>query len=255
MAVSVLVPYRPDGAERDRNWRYIQAAYTAFHPDWEIVVGRSPDGPFNRSAGILDAASRANGTVFVVADADVWVDCTDAVAECETWALPHCMLHRLSEASTRKVLAGADWRGLELSTDNHQDRRPYRVKPCGACVVITRDVLYDVPPDIRFAGWGGEDQAWSFALHLLVGRPWYGFGDLVHLYHPPQERLNRKVGTHEGQRLLNRYRSARVDPDRMRALIAEGVALWPSQTGSTSPARSSTSTPTTKPRPTMTATS
>jgi hypothetical protein len=162
-SVSVLVPWRPGCPHRDAAWAWVQSRYALEHPDWELITGACAPGPYNRSEAILDAASRAAGEVFVVADADVWVDPQLAVERVGAagWAIPHWHLHRLARESTELVLAGADWRGLPLSTDNPQDSRPYKGHETGTLVVIRRDVLTDIPPDPRFVGWGHEDDAWA----------------------------------------------------------------------------------------------
>lgn len=228
MTVSVLVPWRSGCPHREAAWAWVQQQYATHHPGWEIIPGACAPGPYNRAEAILNAFETAAGDVLVVADADVWCDPQAAVDHAATrgWAIPHRYLHRLSEASTADVLAGADWRGLPLSTDNTQDRRPYVGHETGTLVVLTRDVLSVVPPDVRFVGWGSEDDAWAAALHTLVGKPWRGRDDLVHLWHPPQARQTRVVGNQESYALLRRYKRARNDPAAMRALMSE-VDPWP----------------------------
>lgn len=223
MNVSVLIPTGGTCPHRAAALRWVTDRYTAEFPDWEIVYGDgvTPDG-YSRSRAILDAARMASGDMFLVADGDVWCDPLNAVqaARESGWAVPHLLLHRLSRESTEQVLAGADWRGLPLSTDNKQDSRPYKGNETGTMVAIRADVLADVPPDPRFVGWGQEDQAWALALRCLVGVPWRGGEDLVHLWHPPQPRASRVTGTKAGKELLSRYRKARKPAD-MRALIEE----------------------------------
>lgn len=224
MTVSVVIPVGGNCPHRAVALRWVTDRYRTEHPDWEIVTasGDTPGG-FSRSQGILKAARQASGAVLLVADGDVWCDATNATqAAVEAgWAIPHRLLHRLSAESTELVLAGADWRGLPLSTDNPQDSRPHAASPTGAMVAIRRDVLLDVPPDPRFVGWGQEDQAYAYALRCLVGQPWTGSEDMVHLWHPPQPRRSRVVGSDAGKQLKRRYQAARPDPAVMRALIEE----------------------------------
>lgn len=229
MTVSVVVPWSPGCPHRERAWEFVRARYDGL----EIVTGDSPPGPYNRSAAIVNGARRASGDVLLIADADVFLagELDQVVAEATRagWAVPHLLLHRLSPESTDRVLAGADWRGLPLSTDNAQDRRPYKGNETGTMVAVRRDVLLEVPPDVRFVGWGSEDQAWAMALHSIVGAPWRGGDDLVHLWHPPQPRMTRVVGTEENRRLLNRYRRARQSVAAMRSLVDEvEVSAWTS---------------------------
>ncbi len=221
MNVSVVVPWVAGDPWRAQAWAWVKARFA--ETQWEVVTGTCLDGPFNRSAAILDGARHASGDVFVVADADVWCDPTEAVERATEngWAVPHTLIHRLSKESTVQVLTGSDWRGLPLSEDNPQDSKPYRGNETGTLVVLARDVLFDVPPDPRFVGWGQEDQAWGMALRTLVGAPWRGPDDLVHLWHPPQPRQSRVVGSSANMDLLRRYQAARRRPDAMRSLVDE----------------------------------
>lgn len=225
MTVSVVVPYRSGCPYRDAAYAWVRAKYET--RGWEVVTGASPEGPFSRSAAILDAAHNSSGQIVVVADADAWCDgvtrAVDVVTGGAPWAMPHRLIHRLSPESTDLVLAGADWRGLPLSTDNIQDSRPYRGHETGTLVVFQRDVLFDVPPDPRFVGWGQEDDAWACALRVLVGHAWRGSADLVHLWHPEQPRESRRIGNQANRELWWRYRAAR-SRGAMRALIDERTA-------------------------------
>lgn len=224
MNLSILVPWTPGCPHREAAWRHVRATYASEFPQAEILTGNgdTPSG-YSRSRAILDAFGRSTGQVCLVADADVWCHPGLAILAAidSGWAIPHTLIHRLSDDSTAKVLAGAAWRGLPLSTDNRQDRRPYKGKETGTLVALRRDVLGSVPPDPRFVGWGQEDEAWGMALRRLIGPPWRGDDDLVHLWHPPQPRLSRTVGTAENLALLGRYRQARRDPEAMRSLIEE----------------------------------
>jgi hypothetical protein len=225
MTVSVLVPWRAGCPHREKAWHWVQARYAVEHPTWGIITGACADGPYNRAEAILDAASRSSSDILVVADADVYVDPGPAVEHAveHGWAIPHTLIHRLSRESTDQLLASDDpeWRRLELSTDNKQDSRPYKGHETGTLVVLRRDVLVEVAPDVRFVGWGQEDDAWALALNTLIGRPWRGTADLVHLWHPAPPRMSRGIGNKTGLALLARYRRARRQPDAMRLLLEE----------------------------------
>ena len=225
MTVSVVFPWRPGCLWRERSFNWVRDRYAATHPSWEVVIGESPQGLFSRSAAILDGARRASGDVLVVADADVWCDPADAVERVtETgWSVPHTLIHRLSEESSDLFMGGFPLDELELDQSNRQDRKPYRGNETGTLVVLAREVLFDVPPDPRFVGWGQEDNAWGAALNTLVGKSVRLGADLVHLWHPPQERQTRVVGNPEGQALWRRYQKAARRPEAMRALLAEAA--------------------------------
>lgn len=228
MRVSVLVPFTAGTCPfRDRAWEWVSDQYATVFPRWEIVVGEGwTEGGYSRTQAILDAEGRATGDVLVVADADVWCHPGLAVLRAaeDGWAVPHRLIHRLSDESTAKVLWGHRWKGLPLSTDNPQDAKPYRGNDTGTLVVIRRDVFEKAPPDPRFVGWGQEDEAWGTALRTMVGPAWRGDDDLVHLWHPPQVRKTRVVGNEANRALRRRYTAARHDRDAMSALIEEAKA-------------------------------
>lgn len=224
MTVAVVALWSPGCPHRERNWDWLKAKLEAAHPDWPIVVGEHHGKLYSRTQAMLDGARKTDADVLVFTDADVWTDglpaAVDHVGD-TGWSVPHRLIHRLSADSTEQVLAGHDWRGLPLSTDNAQDARPYRGHEGGTLLVVTRGAFQIAPPDPRFVGWGSEDDALALALRTLVGEPWRGTDDLVHLWHPPQERRSRVVGTSGNKKLLERYRRAARDPRQMLDLMDE----------------------------------
>ena len=84
--VSVLVPWR-ETPDRAPLWAYLRAKWTSTFPNWEIIEGSCPDGPWRKGLAVADALTRARGDVLVVADADVW---TDGVAEAVSTNSPSC---------------------------------------------------------------------------------------------------------------------------------------------------------------------
>ena len=228
MTVAVVVPWSDSGCDfRRRNWEWVRDRLGAEFPDWEVVVGESSPGPFNRSEAILDGVARTDAEVLVVYDADVWFprglgDSVEQVVRHGGWAVPHWHLRRLSEDATEMVL-----RGEPFGPDLGLDQRPYKGNATGTLVVVERGLLWKVPPDVRFVGWGQEDEAWGAALERLAGKPWRGGSDLYHLWHPPQERMNRAEGNPAGVALRKRYDRTARNRAGMIALLAESRALWP----------------------------
>lgn len=214
----------PPCEHRQAAWLWLQVQLAEHHPGWPVVVGADHSPLYSRTRAILDGCSKIDADVYVILDADVWVDNlaeTARAAEVHGWAIPHKLLHRLHRDSTALVLGGADWRGLPLSDDNEQDQRPYVGHEAGTILAVRSDVLETAPPDPRFEGWGSEDDAWSILLNGLVGPPWRGRADCVHLWHPAQPRMNRRVGTAANAALLARYRKVRRDKGALRHLVAE----------------------------------
>jgi hypothetical protein len=226
VSVAVIVPWR-DSVERQPLWDFVRHRLEVDYPEWPIVAAGCDDGPFSRAECIVRGALSVDADVLVVSDADVVLngDLREAVEAAERrltgWAVPHWHLRRLSEQSTRRVLAGADFEAsLPLA------ERAYKGNETGTLVVLRKSVLLDVPPDVRFRGWGQEDEAWGAALRRLVGPPWRAAADLYHLWHPPAERMTRAVGNAAGQALMQRYGVAARSAPYMRELVNESKAMW-----------------------------
>ncbi len=228
-SVSVIVPWRDPDPHRERIWAWLFQKFEA-HPDWQIVLATDGlEGEFSRSRAIMNGVRQSFGDVIVVSDADVWseglVGAVDAVRGGAKWAIPHRLVHRLTEAASERVIAGED-PAVFLDDAAAHDEQPYRGRPCGGLVVLPRAIAERIPPDARFVGWGGEDDAWALALKTLAGRPWRGEAPLWHLWHPPQPRLSRSVGSEANIGLVSLYAQAMGNERRMRQLIDQAQAAY-----------------------------
>lgn len=219
--VEVVLPWRGGCERRERALDWVVGRYSQEHPDWCLSIAEAAQSPHWIKAEAVTPAIEAadRDSIVIVADADVFTEglaaAVEAVREGAPWAVPHDAVFRLTEEATEKVLTGADWRGREL------DQPPYRGYWGGGVVAAPRETLLDIPLDPRFVGWGQEDHSWGIALTYLAGEAWRGHADLVHLWHPPQERLTRKIGSAEGKALWKRYLAARSDLGQLRQIIEE----------------------------------
>lgn len=219
MAIDVVIPWLGGCEHRERALAWVWARLLELGAELRLAPG--PD-PWSKGAAILDGLKASSAEIVVVHDADVWTDglaeAISRVSDGAAWAVPHGNVHRLTESGTAAVLDGDDWREQPLA------QRAYHGLFCGGIVVGARDVLLDAPPDPRFLGWGHEDEAWDIALHALAGRPWRGDAPLVHLWHPPQERRDRRFGSQANWNLRRRYLKARRSPETIRSIISEAIA-------------------------------
>lgn len=216
-SVEVLIPWLPGCPHRDRALRWVLWRYDSLHPDWTVTLAEG-EQPWSKGTALSPALARSEAEIVVVADADVWTDATEAVNQVQAgdqWAIPHKGVHRLTQESTTQLLAGAIWEDLEL------EQHPYRGVAGGGVLAAPRATLLHLPLDARFVGWGQEDESWGYALETLLGPPWRGKEPLVHLWHPPQQRITRARGSIEGWRLRCRYVRAKRDPAEMLALVKE----------------------------------
>lgn len=222
--ISVLIPYSLGCPYRTRALEWVVGQWQAEAPDAEIILGRCPDGPWRKAAAVRDAVDRSHGEVLVISDADVscgrTIEAVRLVAAGSAWAVPHVMVYRFSESATERILDGADpaaiYREQGALVESHQGRFG------GGIVVLTRDAYEMCPMDPRFAGWGGEDESWGHAIDTVLGKGRRLDGHLWHLWHPPQERLSRNVGSEANDVLRGRYQRARWDAEAMRELLDSG---------------------------------
>jgi hypothetical protein len=215
MSVRIIIPFLGGDPDRERNLRWVLDRL-----DYPVTIAPGAK-PWSKGAALYPAILACEAEIVVVHDADCWTDglgaAVSAVAATDgpAWAVAHDRVHRLSRDATARLIAGADWRGLAL------DRPVYEGMAGGGIVCARRDVLLDAPMDPRFLNWGGEDESWGTALWGLHGPCWRGQADLVHLWHPPQPRINRRIGSERNWALCLRYKEARRDPAAMRELVGE----------------------------------
>ena len=222
LRVSVIIPYREGGAERERAFAHVRGLYARHYPTWEITTAPGPEGEFSRAGAICDAAAHATGDVIVVADADVWCDtigeAVAKVADGATWADPaQAHVVRMTEAATLAAYAG---RGL---CAEGAPQGGHRRVACGGMVALSREALVRCLPDRRFVGWGAEDHAWEAELVRMYGAAarLSAPAPLWHLWHPPGPR----AVSAENRRLLEEH-LGKAPPARPRVVILADVRTW-----------------------------
>lgn len=206
--VPVLVPFRSDGAARQKNWEMIRAEVWG---DSNLIVGEdNPEGAFNRSLALNRASDQAGDwDVVVIADADSFTD-------------PHKVAEAVEVAKeTRKlVFPFTGWFNVEsdeipsfMKTGQVEPRQNRKVNPLSnsALMVVPREVWNAVNGfDEHFVGWGYEDMAFIQAVKVLTGEPIRFPGYVYHMEHPrPPEDLPTPV---KGPQFLyneNRFKSYR----------------------------------------------
>lgn len=224
--VAVVVPFRPDRAERDVAFDWVRRRYEALHPDWEFVVGDCPDGEQWRKGLAVEAALlKTKAATLVIADADVFVDpealrqAVDAVQNQRSeWVVPHRKVKRLDRGSSEEVL-GLD--PAEVGTPERQvlARAEYEGYAGGGLVVVDRadyEASGGIPP--VFYGWGAEDECLAVVLDTLLGLHTRLDFDLWHLWHSPARRM-RHTSYRANRATLRLYLARLGDPDPMWELV------------------------------------
>lgn len=169
MDVSVLIPWRPDGGQRDDVFRYLVPLWRATGA--QICIGTDTgSGPFNAAMAQNNAFRQAENDVLVMYGADQLPDplaLETALAALSggrnAWLPLYSQTGYYSEETTREILAGTRPEGFELD---------YTLPFCTGVLGLTRDAYVATGgQDERFSGWGYEDAAFRQTLAGLFGVP------------------------------------------------------------------------------------
>lgn len=232
MSAAVVVPLDVATVmgKGERAWPWVCVrSHLRTQTPWPVIEAVGPS-PWVKADAVRRALPRADAEVLVIHDADVLVmplmlrAAVHAVETGATWAVPHGAVHRYDAPSTRAFIEGRHDHVVTLA------RRPYRGLAGGGIVVLRRDVYEDCPLDPRFVGWGGEDEAWGWALETLHGAPRRFEVQLVHLWHPHAtgHRNPQRPQRLESNVLHRAYRNARGRPELMRELVDSAISVTPS---------------------------
>ena len=243
--LSLLVPFRTDHAERERNWRWLEAYWSAQMPEAEIVMGTDRRRPFCKTHAVNDAFSRSTGDVVAILDADCYISagtirtCARRIREARDrgrplWYLPYRRFYRLTEEASLRLLAtdpGHPKAFPDPPLDSELDT------PGGISFGHWYGALIQVMPreafeaaegmDERFRGWGGEDISFMHAVDKMYGRHKTFNGPVYHVHHPTIKGSWAMTRQWEGQDkpeandwLSSKYEDAVGDKALMRQLLA-----------------------------------
>ena len=222
MKISVLLPYKPDHDRRDYLWSQVREWYNRNLPELELCIGIDESEPFCRSRGVNEAAKKASGDIFILADTDMIFD-LDLICSLMTivkdhpWIIPFKLGHRLTKAASDRLIA----QGLPPSFDLNDNDIEISVSIPGAFMnVMPRHCFEKISGlDERFKGWGFEDEAMVRALNTLCGNYYRMNSVIYHLWHPRTE--GNHPNHHNNYLLYRRYVDATNNSEAMKQLIAE----------------------------------
>ena len=221
MNVEVIISHHADDDHyRTAARRWVTGWYTA--RGYQVTTATATGDVWCKAEAFNPAVQASTADVVVLADADSF-PMPAALAEAITkaqrlgWASPFSRVRRLTYAATEQLLE-RDPATTEVPPDVRVEADVHDILPGGGIVAMTRDLALACGPfDPRFAGYGGEDFALGNAARTFSGA--YAFtaaGNLFHLWHP---RAGGMSG--DTRSLIDRYRRAKFDRNRMKALIDE----------------------------------
>lgn len=222
--VSVLIPYQTDhNGPRDSAFEWVLGFYERVMPEVEVCVGEIKDSGelFSRSKAVNRAYLQATKDIIVIADSDIVYD-PNLLKKSITyvndgqWVIPFSRILRLSKETSQLLLKRPSEWPLLIETDAAAEQATAFV---GGFNVLGRNAYEAVGGyDERFVGWGGEDEAFAYALDTLIGRHLRMDGEMVHFWHPfvgPDGNPNYD----SNYALYQRYQMARGNQEEMRQLI------------------------------------
>jgi len=216
----VIIPWRAGCPYRQLNLDWVVHGLESH--GFNVVIGElEPERPWSKSLAVQAGLRKSTADVVVISDGDVWSGFVEQAVDMLTevpYAVPFRDVRRLSPEATGHALTTGDLGGK-------LQQQAYRGVDGGGLIAITRENYDRVPLDPRFVGWGQEDESWGMALLALLGKGWRGSESLFHLWHPPQQRQNRAVGSEASRSLRNQYLRARRDIPMMEGLIATARSL------------------------------
>jgi glycosyltransferase involved in cell wall biosynthesis len=239
--ISLIVPFRGDGAERTRNWDWLLTYWETALPKAEIIVSANLDSPFCKTKAVNAGFRLATGDVIAILDADAYLDAEVLLEAAERiradrteWFVPYRRLYRLNAGAT-DLIAGSD----PADPLKFADPPPASVyvnesgqsvgHHYGAMVqIFPREAFEAVNGmDERFTGWGGEDISFMRSVDTMYARHKTLDSPVFHLFHPTSAGKWYGTKTWQGQgretnsKLTTRYNLAFNDPSKMRKLIGE----------------------------------
>ena len=245
--MSFLVPYRSDPAspQRRHTWSWLRAFWAFELPEAQIIVCDSDTEVFSKTQAVNKAASKADGEIFVILDADAymrgWIinQCAQNIHNAlaswrPLWYIPYRNLYRLTRETSEMITSINPM----FATDIPSPPPDFMVESMlgsmhgrrfGAMIQIMPRQAFELigGMDERFVGWGGEDVAFVRALDTLYVNHKTTNNDILHLWHA-NKGTNVKDRMWAGQETFNpnsnlaqRYNQATGDVDAMRALVDE----------------------------------
>ncbi|MEH7119633.1 galactosyltransferase-related protein [Neobacillus vireti] len=224
--VSIVIPFQTDNGPRAEVFEWIKHYYEQVMPEAELCLGIIDKGEINKAKAVNLAAKKATREILVIADADVVFDPQLIIKALKV--LPHapCIIpfteiYDIDRSGTERLVKSKPAWPFAFKADECKKASWIYQGFAGKLIIIPK-VNFEAAGgfDERFIGWGGEDDAFSLAVQTISGKLENIEGVIFHLWHPSSSYSTNPFGKANGE-LLNRYKRANGDPQKMLKLIRE----------------------------------
>jgi len=207
--ISILVPFHcPDKKnQRAKNWEWLKRYWEYHLPEAQIVMGEdrqaiADNTPFSKSVAVNDAARKATGDIFVIVDADGYIDIESVLEAAKTirqaerkhrrlWYVPYRHFFRLTEECSKRILDSPSCDPCQIpcppfDCDIQNCTGSQNSQWFGAMIQICSRKAFEIVGgwDERFRGWGGEDHAAMRAMDTLYWPHKTLPVQVLHIWHP-----------------------------------------------------------------------
>lgn len=218
--VSILIPFRSDNGPREAAFRWVLKFYEKVLPNAEICIEGCDTHLFSKSKAVNNAAKKATGDIFVIADADMIYDpkcitLSIPLLKNNAWVIPYTQVIDISQKSTQNLLAVEPVWPINMKLESTK-RTPRTIG--GLNVVPRRNFEAIGGWDESFIGWGGADDAFCFAMDTLCGKYARLEMDLFHLWHEPL-KAKGNPNYNSNFALMKRYHQAYGNVKAMKQII------------------------------------
>lgn len=186
--ISLLIPFASADPIRTKIFEWVHLRWQRLFPEWEIVLGESDTGDFNRSQARNAAFAASTGDIIVLSDADTACNPTialNAIAAVESgapWIIAHDRYYSLTKEYTRWLIRQPPENRLVQPFEYDWVMKE---KSQAGVIVMPREAWEAIGGyNEDFKGWGYEDNEFAVRLDRKWGEHERIKGSMVHLWHP-----------------------------------------------------------------------
>ncbi|OXX84297.1 hypothetical protein AVM15_05240 [Paraclostridium benzoelyticum] len=169
--LSIIIPFKPDNGDRERNWNWLKKRYEALMPDAELCIDERNETPYCKSAAINDAVRKSTRDILLMVDADIVLNIIDlkkAMNEVyDKGIVAPSRLVRFSENATNTILENNSFVVDDSFIDNNT--KIFTSIFSGICLIKKEIFKKCGGYDEVFKGWGNEDIAFVKCMHRVNG--------------------------------------------------------------------------------------